>query len=95
MCLRHAWSDGQAGLLVLFLSPQAGSHHLCLMPGVSAASNCLQGVFHTPAIYLPLPATRQGRQKRVIVISILLRLKKVKQLAQGDPTGIKLQVFGF
>ena len=52
-------------------------------------------IFHTLQFYLPLPATRWGRQKRVIVISILLRLKKVKQLVQGHPVSVKLQVFSF
>ena len=93
MCLRHVRGDGQSGLLVLFLSPWAESHGLCLMPGVSAASH--YAFFHTLQFYLPLPATRWGRQKRVIVISILLRLKKVKQLAQGHPVSVKLQVFSF
>ena len=92
MCLRHVWGDGQAGLLVLFLSPWAESHHLCLMPGVSAASHC---AFFTHCNFTASSATRWGRQKRVIVISILLRLKKVKQLAQGHPASIKLQVFSF
>lgn len=92
MCLRHVWDDGQAGLFFSAFPITLGRKPPSLLNAWCVCSISVF-IFHTLQFYLPLPATRWGRQKRVIVISILLRLKKVKQLAQGHPVSVKLQVF--